>query len=117
MGGHCDDDNNNAGCEFDGGDCCGASVKKTYCKACKCLDPNYKPGKGCGSPKYKGDGGDCCGASVATNFCQIYKCFDPNYKPGKGCGIAAFKGDGNCDDDNNNAGCEFDGGDCCGASV
>ena len=42
--GNCDDDNNNADCEFDGGDCCakslGGPVKKDYCKECKCLDPN-----------------------------------------------------------------------------
>ena len=28
------------------------------------------------------------------------------------CGNIKFKGDGMCDDDNNNAGCDFDGGDC-----
>merc|ERR1712167_432077 len=77
--GNCDDDNNNDGCAFDGGDCCGKSVVKKYCSKCACLDPDYKPGKGCGSPKYKGDG--------------------------------------NCDDDNNNDGCAFDGGDCCIKSV
>ena len=35
----CDDENNNCGCEWDGGDCCGKKVKKNYCKKCKCLDP------------------------------------------------------------------------------
>ena len=37
---YCDDGNNNCGCEWDGGDCCG-SVYTTYCSACECLDPNY----------------------------------------------------------------------------
>merc|ERR1712178_115117 len=37
--GNCDDENNTCGCEYDGGDCCGNNVKKTYCKECKCLDP------------------------------------------------------------------------------
>ena len=33
---YCDDDNNNCGCNYDGGDCCGSKVNKTYCKECKC---------------------------------------------------------------------------------
>merc|ERR1719199_1290966 len=74
--GNCDDDNNHKGCAYDGGDCCvkslGGPVKKTYCKACKCLDPNPK------APK------------------------------AAACGQKEYKGDGNCDDDNNNAGCDFD---------
>ena len=37
--GQCDDDNNNCGCGWDGGDCCGSNVNKSYCKECKCLDP------------------------------------------------------------------------------
>jgi len=35
----CDDDNNNCGCAWDGGDCCGKNVRKNYCKKCECLDP------------------------------------------------------------------------------
>ena len=35
--GHCDDDNNNEGCNWDGGDCCGANVDTTYCSVCECL--------------------------------------------------------------------------------
>ena len=37
---NCDDENNNCGCGWDGGACCGANVKKTYCKTCACLDPS-----------------------------------------------------------------------------
>merc|ERR1711879_102684 len=86
--GNCDDDNNNCGCQYDGGDCCaktvkGGKVKTDYCKQCKCLDPD---GQG-----------------------------DPNC-PGK-CGSPTYKGDGNCDDDNNNCGCAYDGGDCCAKTV
>ena len=33
------------------------------------------------------------------------------------CGKPSFKGDGHCDDENNNAACAYDGGDCCGAKV
>ena len=32
--------NNNAGCGFDGGDCCGPDVKTTYCSECECLGEN-----------------------------------------------------------------------------
>merc|ERR1711920_185890 len=79
--GNCDDENNNCGCDFDGGDCCAITLKKPvnkkYCKKCQCVDP-----AGCDKSANK-------------------------------CGAAKFKGDGNCDDENNNCGCDFDGGDCC----
>lgn len=39
--GYCDDDNNNDGCDYDGGDCCGDNVNTQYCTACQCLDPNF----------------------------------------------------------------------------
>merc|ERR1711934_559363 len=77
--GNCDDENNNKACAYDGGDCCGAKVKKDYCKVCKCLDPNG------------------------------------NKKPA--CALPEYKGDGNCDDENNNKACGYDGGDCCAKTV
>ena len=36
----CDDVNNNEGCQWDGGDCCGDDVNTVYCMVCECLDPN-----------------------------------------------------------------------------
>jgi len=36
----CDDENNNEGCDFDGGDCCGSNVDKTYCTECECKSIN-----------------------------------------------------------------------------
>merc|ERR1712032_1357274 len=61
--GNCDDENNNKGCGYDGGDCCaksvkGGQVKKNFCKMCKCVDPgNQSKGKlTCALPKYRGDG-------------------------------------------------------------
>ena len=48
------------------------------------------------------------------------KCIDPKNqgKPSKStCGSPKYKGDGNCDDNNNNKGCDYDGGDCCAKSV
>merc|ERR1712210_332884 len=138
--GNCDDENNNCGCKYDGGDCCGNAVKKAYCKECKCKDPYYKPNtncKGkCGLAQFKGDGncddennncgceydgGDCCGNNVKKTYCKECKCKDPGYKPDKNCkgkcALAQYKGDGNCDDANNNCGCDFDGGDCCAKTV
>jgi len=146
--GNCDDENNNADCEFDGGDCCaksveGGQVKTDYCEKCQCLDPKNQPSKDCpgvcGQFKYKGDGncddennncgcefdgGDCCAKSageVKTDYCEKCQCLDPKNQPSKDCpgvcGQHKYKGDGNCDDDNNNCGCDFDGGDCCGLKV
>merc|ERR1712187_660227 len=76
--GNCDDGNNNAGCEYDGGDCCekslGKAISKHFCTACKCLDPDPK------APE---------AAKAAESACELEQ----------------YKGDGNCDDGNNNAGC------------
>ena len=38
-------------------------------------------------------------------------------KDDSACEALDYKGDGNCDDDNNNDGCDYDGGDCCAKSV
>ena len=42
-------------------------------------------------------------------------CIDPDNlgEPAATCGSPGYKGDGNCDDANNNEGCDYDGGDCC----
>jgi len=141
--GNCDDNNNNCGCQYDGGDCCskslgGKAVNKKYCKQCKCLDPKNQQDancKGtCGAANYKGDGncddennncgcdfdgGDCCAITlkkpVNKKYCKKCQCVDPAGcdKSKNKCGLANYKGDGNCDDENNNCGCDFDGGDCC----
>merc|ERR1712213_20915 len=47
--GNCDDGNNNAGCDFDGGDCCKDTQHK-YCSECACKEG------GCSAPDYRGDG-------------------------------------------------------------
>ena len=53
--------------------------------------------------------------TVAFFQCQ---CIDPdNLGEPTGCVSPAYKGDGNCDDGNNNEGCEYDGGDCCAATA
>merc|ERR1712151_1483630 len=140
--GNCDDENNNKGCAYDGGDCCaktvtGGVMKTSYCKECKCIDPASKSASTCGLPKFKGDGncddvnnnkgcaydgGDCCaksvkGGVVKTSFCTQCKCIDPASKSASTCADPKYKGDGNCDDANNNKGCAYDGGDCCAKTV
>jgi len=54
--GWCDDENNNAACGWDGGDCCvstnGGPINETYCKVCQCLDPdNQDPCEDIWKPK------------------------------------------------------------------
>ena len=40
--GFCDDDLNNEGCNYDGGDCCGVCINTEYCTNCQChLDEDY----------------------------------------------------------------------------
>ena len=33
----CDDMNNNAACNYDGGDCCGIQANKRFCMECECI--------------------------------------------------------------------------------
>jgi len=133
---HCDDANNKGSCDWDGGDCCGEDVNTKYCSECLCVDPEHK-GSRC-ITKHLGDGfcddannnikcswdkGDCCNAHHVGQFryCQDCSCLDPtvhqanklNKCAGK-CGSDTHKDDQFCDDDNNNCGCGWDGGDCCG---
>merc|ERR1711939_616410 len=70
------------------------------------------------------DGGDCCGAKANIKYCKECECKDCTKKkakscPGKakGCSLPKYKGDGNCDDENNNCRCNWDGGDCCSKTV
>ena len=35
--GYCNDETNNADCNYDGGDCCGTCVKTNHCSECECL--------------------------------------------------------------------------------
>jgi len=154
--GFCDDENNNAGCNWDGGDCCGPKVKTDFCEECQCLDCEFEMADDCvdsatavcGEPSWQGDnicddsnnnagcswdGGDCCSDSSSFLFCDDCICRDctsdvvGSYKATGGddcvaafsstCASKSFQGDGFCDDANNNGGCSWDGGDCCGAEV
>ena len=86
---YCDDKNNNAGCNYDGGDCCGIDINTDYCIVCQCLE---------------GSGVDPTTPTTTSEG------------PGIGC-ENSWIGDNFCDDVNNNAGCNYDGGDCCGDDV
>ena len=71
----------------------------------KCDDGNNR--EECGY-----DNGDCCPPhrSGWNQTCSECECRAP---PTKGCGLLDFVGNSYCDDENNNAECNFDNGDCC----
>ena len=56
----CDDVNNNEGCQWDGGDCCGDNVDTTYCQVCACLDPGAE------------------GSGTTTNSPSDFSSYSPN---------------------------------------
>ena len=43
--GQCDDEFNIGACGYDGGDCCGPAVDKTYCNLCICHNPELPKSK------------------------------------------------------------------------
>merc|ERR1712032_751898 len=136
------DANNNCGCDWDGGDCCGKQNKYTHCINCQCKDQKYIKSKpscsgSCEVHAWKGDGmcddgnnkcacdwdgGDCCKLNKpkAKKHCSLCQCLDPKAKSSakkkkpKGCWVKKFQKDGHCDDLNNFKVCQWDGGDCCG---
>ena len=66
--GWCLDENNNAGCGFDGGDCCGPDVKTAYCTECECLGENITS---------KAAPGVFCSCSVEGVLdCKLFICID-----------------------------------------
>ena len=95
--GFCDDFNNNAACDWDGGDCCQADGGYVFCSDCACLDcTDDLAGAIEGSLEWGGD--DCV----------------DSFQAGAACEKTAWSGDGYCDDGNNVGACDWDGGDCCG---
>ena len=61
------------------------------------------------------DGGDCCGSCITTEFCSECQCHG-EYVVDTGI-LNPLVGNGYCNDITNNAGCNFDGGDCCGSCI
>ncbi|CAN0440595.1 unnamed protein product, partial [Pylaiella littoralis] len=93
--GYCNQDNNNAGCGYDGGDCC----------SCTCT-----------VPENEWDDDYFYG-------CREFACIDPEATCAEddditadmieNCDYVRGVGNGFCDESNNNALCNYDGGDCC----
>ncbi|CAM9891772.1 unnamed protein product, partial [Pylaiella littoralis] len=89
--GYCDMGNNKEECGFDGGDCC----------ECTCEDrPNQKCGQGSGFACI--DPGAVCVNDDDVTVDMIDNCWQ----------VTAI-GNGYCDESNNKAECNYDGGDCC----
>ena len=86
--GYCDDETNNANCNFEGGDCCGLNANTNYCIRCIC----YEDLSGCNGPldlirngycndetnneECNFDGGDCCGSCANIEQCSDCECLD-----------------------------------------
>ena len=121
--GVCNDETNIAGCNFDGGDCCGYNITSEHCTDCTCFkletclagvihafvgDGVCNDETNIAECDY--DGGDCCGYTVNTDFCFDCKCYI-----NETCvaGTHPLLGDGFCNDETNNPDCNYDGGDCC----
>ena len=85
--GYCEDGNNKAECNFDGGDCCGSCVNTEFCIECLCLsEQNSSTGgqifigngycdDGLNKAECNFDVGDCCNPNANTEFCTLCQCF------------------------------------------
>ena len=83
--GYCDDENNIAKCNYDGGDCCGEYINREYCDDCICFPyetcdlPLSMIGDGhchdeTNTVECNFDGGDCCGPCANTDGCSSCLC-------------------------------------------
>ena len=129
--GYCDDETNNAACNYDDGDCCelskGVKVNTYFCSDCTCHFQEScaagfllsAVGNGVCNDETNNadcnyDGGDCCWRCIAKDFCTNCTCIgnimrDEIKNP--------LVGNGYCNDENNIADCNYDGGDCCGKCI
>jgi len=94
------------------------------------IDEEELDGQNCEFPSFSGDGycddgnnseecgfdgGDCCASEKKDEwdkYCTECACKEPP-PPGAACQSPNWRGDGFCDDENNVAKCDWDGGDCC----
>ena len=100
--GYCDDENNNADCNYDGGDCCGNNVNTDYCTQCQCLDPVYSTTTNQNVIVQLKEI-DFNSKAAITNIQGTSTIFCPEY---------VSIGNGICDESNNKLLCYYDGGDC-----
>ena len=78
--GFCNDETNNAECNYDGGDCCGTCINTEHCTECQCLGgetnndiSNALIGNGfcnieTNNAECNYDGGDCCGPDISCKY-------------------------------------------------
>ena len=124
--GFCHDTMNNAGCSYDQGDCCLSNVTTDFCSDCKChfeetCEAGFHPSVGDGycnditnNQQCNFDGGDCCGSCIITDYCTNCSCIGGSIGNAVlSAHVDALVGDGVCHDMLNNAGCNYDSGDCC----
>jgi hypothetical protein len=122
----CNDETNIPECGYDGGDCCGCVITE-HCEDCACLGnitsgeiTNSFVGNSLCNDEMNNlncnyDGGDCCGYNINLEHCSECTCF---HQETCLAGVShAFIGDSVCNDETNNAGCNYDGGDCCGYNI
>ena len=83
--GYCNDESNNADCNYDGGDCCGTCVNTNHCSECECLGgdtgvgANVLIGNGICNDETNNetcsfDGGDCCLSIPNKDHCSECLC-------------------------------------------
>ena len=93
--GYCDDQNNNEGCHFDQGDCCGNNVTTTYCTQCICFEnitcsapleliSNGVCNDETNNAQCEFDGGDCCGGDCCGHCEVISITLENNAKAAQG---------------------------------
>ena len=103
--GICNDETNIAGCNYDGGDCCGYNINSEHCTECTCF---HQETCLAGMTQFLvGDG-------ICNDETNIAEC---NYDGGDCCPNSNMVGNGVCNDETNNLECNYDGGDCCGPDV
>ena len=122
--GFCNDETNNEECNYDGGDCCELNINTELCFECVCYQkgacaagfiPSIVGDGFCNDETNNAecnyDGGDCCELNMNTELCFECLCYvEDTCAAGF---IHPLAGDGFCNDETNNVGCNFDGGDCC----
>ena len=121
--GLCNNETNNADCNYDGGDCCVVNANINSSSDCGChfietCAAGYHPFVGNGFcnddtnvAECDYDGGDCCGYNINSEHCTECTCF---HQETCLAGVThTFVSDGICNDETNIADCYYDGGDCC----
>ena len=124
--GFCNDESNNANCNFDGGDCC-ININKDHCSDCIChhqencvtgFTPSIVADGFCNDETNNihcfYDDGDCCAYNANTDLCSDCRCY---LNETCAAGTHPLVGDGFCNDETNHDLCYYDAGDCCGVDV